>query len=85
MNIYGNVKYKKTQPHMEQLDESQKTQKMIFITTSKKMTELQKSKHKRLLNEISNPFSYVEVTFIVSRDLETKLEIKPNSVTKAGK
>ena len=69
---------------MEQLDESQKTQKILFITASKKMTKLQKPKHKRLLNESSNPYSSVEVTFIVSRAPEANLKTEPNSVTKMG-
>ena len=82
MHIHGNVKYRRTQLNMEQLYESQKTQKIIFINTSKKLTELQKPKHRRLLNEISNPYSSIEVTFIVSWAPVTNLKIEPNSVIK---
>ena len=75
-------KYRKHRLNMKQLDESQKAQKIIFINTSKKIIELQKTKPRCIWMKVPTFFSSIEVTFIVLWDPNTNLETYPNSVTK---
>ena len=77
-------KYRKHRLNSKQLDESQKTQRILFIKASKKITEVQNLSCKASEWMFSTRSSSIEVTFIVSWDLKTNLETDPISVTKLG-
>ena len=62
---YMKMKYRKHRLNRKQLDESQKTQSILFIKASKKMTEVQNSGAKASERKLSTPSSYFEVIFIV--------------------
>ena len=75
-------KYRKHRLNMKQLDESQKTQSILFIKASKKIIELQNPSTKASEWTLTTHSSSIEATFIMLWAPETNLKIEPNSVTK---